>query len=167
MGDSLPRVDVNEAEPWPEWKVPPTPSRDQVVPSAFASTEAQDRENLRAAIAQASVVLPLIGPGLSYAVSLPGTAPRREAAKAFNGQLSWILLMLAAWPLLLVAYTLYDPWFDFESFIAIPLVQGGLFLGWLIQAITGMVSARKGKDWTSPLSRILQVRVLPDDDERA
>lgn len=166
MTEQRSETTLSDAEPWPEWKTPPVPTVDPDTPAAFRNTSDQDRENVRAAIAQASVVLPLIGPGLSYAVSLPGTAPRREAAKAFNGQVSWILLMLAAWPLLFVAFVAYDPWFNFESFIAIPLTQGALFLGWLSQAVLGMVSARKGVDWTSPLSKVLQVRILPEDDRR-
>ena len=149
-------VDLDDRfeEPWPEWQTPPQPGQDlthaQPAPAAFVDDSARRRENLRAGIAQASALLPFLGPGIAFTMSEPGSFPRREAAKAFNGQALLALLALAASPL---AWVISD---------GLLMVLAVIFGAGVLQALIAVITALAGRDWTSPFSRVVHLRILPE-----
>lgn len=93
----------------------------------------------------------LLGPGLVFALSAPGTYARREAAKAFNFQLissvGFVLVMI------LGGITEFD-------------IFGWLFafmgLGWLILTVLGGAKALQGEDWRNPVKQVVKLEVLSE-----
>ena len=93
----------------------------------------------------------LLGPGLVFALSSPGTYPRREAAKAFNFQLiSFITLVVTG---ILAGITDLDV-FEF--------VMPFMFLGWFILTIVGGAKALQGENWRNPVKSVLKLEVLSE-----
>ena len=93
----------------------------------------------------------LLGPGLVFALSSPGTYSRREAAKAFNFQLiSFIVLIVTG---ILAGITGLDV---FEW------VMPFMFLGWFILTIIGGAKALQGDNWRNPVRSVLKLEVLSE-----
>jgi uncharacterized Tic20 family protein len=93
----------------------------------------------------------LLGPGLVFALSSPGSYPRREAAKAFNFQLiSFIVLIVTG---ILAGITGLDV---FEW------VMPFMFLGWFVLTIIGGAKALQGDNWRNPVKSVLKLEVLSE-----
>ena len=93
----------------------------------------------------------LLGPGLFFALSAPGSYVRREAAKAFNFQLiSFIVLMVTA---IVAGITELDVfgW-------VIPF----MFLGWFVLTIVGGAKALQGENWRNPVRKVAKLEVLSE-----
>ncbi|MBA8795749.1 putative Tic20 family protein [Friedmanniella endophytica] len=93
----------------------------------------------------------ILGPGLVYALSGPGTRTRREAAKAFNFQLIAGVAGILAAILSSVA-----PW-DILDFL-VPL----MWVGWFVLTIVGGAKAAQGADWKNPVKSVIKLDVLPE-----
>ena len=93
----------------------------------------------------------LLGPGLVFAASSPGTYARKEAAKAFNFQLISAI-----------------------SFITVGIVSGVtnldifdwllpfMFLGWFILTVVGGAKALQGDNWKNPVKQVVKLEVLSE-----
>jgi uncharacterized membrane protein len=93
----------------------------------------------------------LLGPGLVFALSSPGTYARREAAKAFNFQLiSFIVLIVTGIVGGITGLDLFE-WL-------IPF----MFLGWFILTIIGGAKALQGDNWRNPVKTVLKLEVLSE-----
>lgn len=93
----------------------------------------------------------IIGPGIAYAVSKPGSASRREAAKAFNFQLISMVALLVGGPL--------TGWLDWGI---LNFVMGLASVAWVVLTIVGGVKAAQGDDWKNPVKKVINVNVLPE-----
>jgi uncharacterized Tic20 family protein len=93
----------------------------------------------------------ILGPGLVFALSRPGSYSRREAAKAFNFQL------ISAIALVLVMIISGVTGLGIFHWI-LPL----MWLGWLVFTIVGGAKALQGEDWTNPVKRVLKLEVLSE-----
>ena len=93
----------------------------------------------------------LLGPGLVYALSTPGTYARREAAKAFNFQMiSTVAFIVVA---ILGGITGLDLFGWLMPFMG---------LSWLILTIVGGAKAVQGEDWRNPVKRVARLEVLSE-----
>jgi uncharacterized Tic20 family protein len=93
----------------------------------------------------------LLGPGLVFALSSPGTYARREAAKAFNFQLiSFITLITVGIIAGITELSLFE-WL-------IPF----MFLGWFILTIVGGAKALQGDNWRNPVKSVVKLEVLSE-----
>jgi uncharacterized Tic20 family protein len=105
------------------------------------------------ALAHFSGFLPLmvLGPGIGYAVSSPGSVARRESAKAFNFQLVSLLGLIIGGTLGAIT-----DWgiFDF--------VLGLGAIAWVVLTIVGGVKAAQGADWQNPVTKVVKLKVLPE-----
>jgi len=134
----------------------PTPSRALGVHPAYQPlVNPQTREQAGrgvAGFAHFSVFfLWLLGPGLVFALSSPGTYARREAAKAFNFQLiSFIVLIVTGIVGGITGLDLFE-WL-------IPF----MFLGWFILTIVGGAKALQGDNWRNPVKSVLKLEVLSE-----
>jgi uncharacterized Tic20 family protein len=93
----------------------------------------------------------LLGPGLFFALSAPGSYVRREAAKAFNFQL-----------------------ISFVSIVVVGIVAGitdlaifnwvlpFMFLGWFVLTVVGGAKALQGENWRNPVKTVLKLEVLSE-----
>ncbi len=93
----------------------------------------------------------ILGPGAVYLLSSPGTATRREAAKAFNFQLIAGLALIIGVVLSAVA-----PWHILD--FVVPL----LWVGWLVLTVVGGAKAGQGADWKNPVKSVIKLDVLPE-----
>lgn len=121
---------------------------------AWASTSLEPRRNTGVgAFAHFSVFLGWIfGPLVTYAFAERGSFGRREAAKAFN----WQLTSLVIFSLLgFVSGALH------LSDAVMPLVS----LVWFVLTIVGGVKAAQGIDWNNPVMRFVPFKVI--DERRA
>jgi len=134
----------------------PTPSRALGVHPAYqplVRPETREQAGRGAAgLAHFSVFFGwLLGPGLFFALSSPGSYVRREAAKAFNFQLiSFIVLVVTG---ILAGITGLDV---FEW------VMPFMFLGWFILTIVGGAKALQGENWRNPVKTVLKLEVLSE-----
>jgi uncharacterized Tic20 family protein len=93
----------------------------------------------------------IVGPGLVFALSRPGSYTRREAAKAFNFQLiSAIAFILVSIISGITGLTIFH-WI-------LPL----MWLGWLVLTIVGGAKALQGEDWKNPVKQVLKIEVLSE-----
>ena len=92
----------------------------------------------------------LLGPLLVFALTEPGSYPRREAAKAFNFQLTSTIAGLGA--TVLAAFS----WSLFGRLLSL------MFLAWLVLTVVGGVKALKGEDWTNPVKQIIKLEPLSE-----
>lgn len=105
-----------------------------------------------AALAHWSVfLLWILGPGLAYALSTPGSFTRREAAKAFNFQVISAISFVAASVLGGITHLQVFGWL-------VPL----MFVGWLVLTVVGGAKALRGEDWRNPVKSVLKLEVLPE-----
>jgi uncharacterized Tic20 family protein len=93
----------------------------------------------------------LLGPGLVFALSTPGTYARREAAKAFNFQL------IAAVAFVVVGMLAGITGLDVFSWL-LPFMG----LGWFILTILGGAKALQGEDWKNPVKHVIKLEVLSE-----
>jgi uncharacterized Tic20 family protein len=93
----------------------------------------------------------LLGPGLVFALSTPGTYARREAAKAFNFQL------IAAVAFVVVGMLAGITGLDVFSWL-LPIMG----LGWFILTILGGAKALQGEDWKNPVKHVIKLEVLSE-----
>ena len=93
----------------------------------------------------------LLGPGLFFALSAPGSYVRREAAKAFNFQLiSFISIVIVGMVAGLTHLAIFD-WL-------VPF----MFLGWFVLTIVGGAKALQGENWRNPVKSVLKLEVLSE-----
>jgi uncharacterized Tic20 family protein len=93
----------------------------------------------------------LLGPGLVFALSTPGTYARREAAKAFNFQL------IAAVAFVVVGMLAGITGLDVFTWL-LPFMG----LGWFILTILGGAKALQGEDWKNPVKHVIKLEVLSE-----
>ena len=93
----------------------------------------------------------LLGPGLVFALSTPGTYARREAAKAFNFQL------IATVAFVVIGMLAGITGLDVFSWL-LPLMG----LGWFILTILGGAKALQGEDWKNPVKHVIKLEVLSE-----
>jgi uncharacterized Tic20 family protein len=93
----------------------------------------------------------LLGPGLVFALSTPGTYARREAAKAFNFQLISFIAFVV------VGITAGITEFDIFGFL-LPLMG----LSWFILTIVGGAKALQGENWRNPVRKVAKLEVLSE-----
>ena len=93
----------------------------------------------------------LLGPGLVFALSTPGTYARREAAKAFNFQL------IAAVAFVVVGMLAGITGLDVFTWL-LPFMG----LGWFILTILGGAKALQGEDWRNPVKHVIKLEVLSE-----
>lgn len=151
---SVTRKDLNEA--FYGLVHVPMPSKAMGLHSAYQPmVRAQTRQQVGrgvAGLAHFSVFFFwILGPGLVFALSSPGTYARREAAKAFNFQ------VISAVSLAVVAIAAGITSFDLLGWI-FPLMA----LGWLLLTIVGGAKALQGEDWRNPVKSVLKLEVLPE-----
>ena len=94
----------------------------------------------------------LVGPLMVFGLSAPGSYARREAAKAFNFQLTSFLL--------LVATGIVSSIFPGDGFDP---VFGLMFLGWFLLTVVGGAKALQGEDFRNPVTRALKLKVLSEN----
>ncbi|SDT30090.1 DUF1707 and DUF4870 domain-containing protein [Microlunatus soli] len=93
----------------------------------------------------------IIGPGIGYAISKPGSQTRKEAAKAFNFQLISLIGLIVGGTLAAVT-----------DWGIINFLVGLGSLAWFILTIVGGVKAAQGEDWTNPVKKVIKLDVLPE-----
>jgi|GEM_PF-2217374 len=156
-GEAFP--DDRFAEPWPAWRGPepqavvpreqPSANPPVNVPDEAAATF--ELENLRAAIAQGSALVPFLGPLITFLANGRYSFARREAAKAFNGQAMTLLLMLAA--------GIFGAFNEYSVMLGLWLAFG---IGWVLHVIIAVVMANCGRDWLSIWNRAFHLQILPE-----
>ncbi len=124
-----------------------------VVPVArkpLLDTSAQGRTGrTMAAVAHWSALATwVLGPAVVYAVSPARSFARKEAAKAVNLQLLFLLLSVAAMlaPEFLEGYLMFV-----------------VALGWLGSTVVGGLKAHRGIAWRNPVQRVLPLQVARED----
>jgi uncharacterized Tic20 family protein len=96
-------------------------------------------------------VLPLIGPGLVFALSHQHSYPRKEAAKAFNFQLISLVAVIAVGVLGGITELAIFGWLT--SLITI---------AWFVLTIVGGAKALQGEDWRNPVKQVLKIEALSE-----
>lgn len=91
----------------------------------------------------------IFGPLAVWAVSAPRSYARREAAKAFNWQLTATVVLAVIG----IVAAVLD--------LTILNQLGGLaWVGWLVLTVVGGVKAAQGANWTNPVMRVTRWNVL-------
>lgn len=109
-----------------------------------------------AAFAHFSALLTWIfGPLLVYATSTRGTYARKEAAKAFNFQVTAALAMIVG----AIASAILPNAVD-------NILMPVLWLGWLLGTVIGGAKAAQGEDWTNPVKKVLRFEILTETEKR-
>ncbi len=90
----------------------------------------------------------LIGPGLVYALSTPGTYARREAAKAFNFQLIALIAFIGT---AMVSGISDQEW-----------LMGVGFVSWLVLTVLGGAKALQGDNWRNPVTKVVRLQALSE-----
>ncbi|QGN33298.1 DUF1707 and DUF4870 domain-containing protein [Microlunatus sp. Gsoil 973] len=93
----------------------------------------------------------VLGPGIGYAVSSPGSLARRESAKAFNFQLVALIGLVIGGTLQGITHS-----------GLIGFLVGLGWVAWVVLSIVGGVKAAQGEDWTNPVTKAVKLRVLPE-----
>jgi len=94
---------------------------------------------------------PLVGPGLVYALSSPGSYARREAAKAFNFTVVALLGLIAG---VVLANVTGAEIFD--------ILTGLIFVGSIVLTIVGGAKAAQGENWKNPVRKVAKLQVLSE-----
>ena len=97
----------------------------------------------------------IVGPLLVFALSTPGSYPRREAAKAFNFQL---VAGIAGLGTAIVAGITELGIFEWTL--------GLMFIGWVILTIVGGAKALQGDDWRNPVKNVIKAEPLSEREPR-
>lgn len=93
----------------------------------------------------------IIGPGIGYAISKPGTQTRKEAAKAFNFQLISLIGLIVGGTLAAIT-----------DWGIINFLVGLGSLAWFVLTVVGGVKAAQGAEWTNPVKKVVKLDVLPE-----
>ena len=93
----------------------------------------------------------IIGPGIGYAISKPGSQTRKEAAKAFNFQLISLIGLIVGGTLSAIT-----------DWGIINFLVGLGSIAWFILTVVGGVKAAQGADWTNPVKKVVKLDVLPE-----
>lgn len=93
----------------------------------------------------------IIGPGIGYAVSQPGSVTRRESAKAFNFQLIALIAMVIGSVLQGVTHM-----------HLIGLLVGFGWVAWVVLTVLGGIHAAHGENWTNPVSKVVKFNALSE-----
>lgn len=96
-------------------------------------------------------VLWLLGPGLVFALSSPGSYSRRESAKAFNFQLVSLIAFVATGVFAGVTELAIFNWI-------LPFMG----LAWFVLTIVGGVKAFQGENWRNPVKSVIKLEVLSE-----
>jgi uncharacterized Tic20 family protein len=93
----------------------------------------------------------LLGPGLFFALSAPGSYVRREAAKAFNFQLiSFVSIVVVGIVAGITDWAIFN-W-----------VLPFMFLSWFVLTVVGGAKALQGENWRNPVKTVLKLEVLSE-----
>jgi uncharacterized Tic20 family protein len=93
----------------------------------------------------------LLGPGLVFALSQPGSYARKEAAKAFNFQLITAISFIGVGIVSgITSLDIFDWLFPFMA------------LGWFVLTILGGAKALQGQNWKNPVKHIIKLEALPE-----
>lgn len=118
--------------------------------SAIAPTSSVSSHGVAALAHFSGLFTWILGPGVVYALSTPGSGTRREAAKAFNFQLIAAIAFVVGG--ILTAVLPGDPdW-----------IMGLVWVGWLVLSIIGGVKAAQGANWRNPVKSVVKLDVLPE-----
>lgn len=93
----------------------------------------------------------LLGPGLVYAVSAPGSYARKEAAKAFNFTLISTVAIMAVG---IIA--------SITDLGILNMVLGAMWVGWFLLTIVGGAKALQGDDWQNPVTKAVPFKLLDE-----
>ena len=93
----------------------------------------------------------VVGPGIGYAVSSPGSVARKESAKAFNFQLISLIAVVIGGTLQAIT----------DSHLLGFLVGLG-WVAWVVLSIIGGVKAAQGERWSNPVTKTVKLHVLPE-----
>jgi hypothetical protein len=93
----------------------------------------------------------IIGPGIGYALSKPGSLARKESAKAFNFQLISLIGLIVGGTLSAIT-----GWHIINVLVGLGSVL------WFILTIIGGVKAAQGANWTNPVKKVVKLDVLPE-----
>lgn len=99
-----------------------------------------------------SIPLPLIGPGVFYAVAEKGSYARSQAAKAFNFQL---FALIAAAALGIVS-----------AITNIEIFNGIWMMAWFVLTVIGGIKAFSGDGWENPIMKKVPLTVLDETTRR-
>ncbi len=97
----------------------------------------------------------LLGPVLVFALTQPGSYPRREAAKAFNFQLISAVAFIGTIIVAAITELAVFEWM-------LPL----MFVGWFILTIVGGAKALQGEDWKNPVKHVIKLEALSERERR-
>ena len=134
----------------------PTPSQALGVHPAYqpmVRPETRDKAGRGVAAVAHFSALPvgILGPGLVYAVSTPGSFSRREAAKSFNFTLTMFLAFVAAGTLSAIT--------DAGIFGLLAMLVA---VAWVVLTIVGGAKAAQGEVWKNPVKQVLKLQVLSE-----
>ena len=93
----------------------------------------------------------VVGPGIGYALSRPGSVARNESAKAFNFQLIALIGIVVGSVLQGVTHS-----------HLVGFVVGLGWVAWVVLSILGGIKAAKGENWTNPVTRAVKLHALPE-----
>lgn len=118
-------------------------------------TRTQAGRGVAAAAHFSSFFFWILGPLMVFALTTPGTYPRREAAKAFNFQL--VAGVAGIGTTILAAITEFD---------VFGWLLGLMFLGWVLLTIVGGAKALQGDNWTNPVKYLIKAEPLSEREGR-
>lgn len=143
------RADLNQAFSGVDAPATSRPAAQLGLPVPYVTHHPVKRSRAAAAFAHGSGLFSsIIGPGIVYAASTPGSVTRREAAKAFNFQ-------LVALPIGFLTGIMAG-WFDAD------FISGAWAVVWFALTMIGAIKAHNGEDWTNPVMRHVPFRVLDE-----
>lgn len=93
----------------------------------------------------------VVGPGIGYAVSRPGSVARKESAKAFNFQLIALIGLVVGGTLQSATHSQL-----------IGFVVGLGWVAWVVLSILGGIRAAQGQNWTNPVTKTVKLHVLSE-----
>lgn len=93
----------------------------------------------------------VVGPGIGYAVSSPGSVARKESAKAFNFQLVALIAVVIGSTLNAITHA-----------HLLGFLLGLGWVAWVVLSIIGGVKAAHGENWTNPVTKAVKLHVLPE-----
>lgn len=116
---------------------------------AIAVPDPQQNPNVAMLAHLSGLVAGPVGPGISYALSRPGSKLRLEAAKAFNFQLSALVVLVASGVVFGV--------------LGLGAAMGLIWTAWAALTVMGAVVAGRGQDWRNPVHNFIKIEPLPTD----
>jgi len=90
----------------------------------------------------------LFGPLLFFALSRPGSYPRKEAAKAFNFQLVSLAFFIGGGVV--------------SGITNVDAILGTVIVAWFVLTIVGGAKALQGEDWRNPVKKVVKLDVLSE-----